>query len=687
MTNQETIYNVATRPARVLSPREVGTTFNPLKYINLAKPFFTTLAPIVTQALAIVLKGEWGKGRPVVLKDLMVTMRDGIKTAINVYFPKKVYKNRLKCPTVMIRTPYWKDELGNLLGSVFTKMGMVCVVQDIRGTGHSNQHGVNNFMMFERFDGLDMIAWLKKTFWFNGKIGTWGASYLGMTQWCIYDNKDITAFNTQVSSPRNIWMQHNGLGINETSITLSRIHCDAAWFHDNPLDPVKERKAYWRYTENFLRNPAGNMYNAPLHERKLSMDILEELNKEQAFARLKELYGVDLGSDKPDPVTYQKFVNEIVWSQDVNRFHEYMTSNVGMDYSRISRPFLMIAGWYDMFIRINMMDFQSFMARATPFAKKNSKMVIGPWVHGGVNHPEVNNLFDSGGFTAMIDKFADIDWFRYWLKDAPSKEPNEFEYFKNREKVRKEFIEKPPLLIYTIGSIERSRWRWEREWPLARTKYTNLYLHSSGRANSRNGDGTLDFIEPTRDEQHDTYEFDPANPVVTIGGNNLTIQKGAMEQSRSERRDDVLVYTSKQLDEGIEITGPLKVVLHASTSAVDTDFMVKLCHVYPNGKSYNISDLGIRTRYRDGVLKEAKLLKPGKIYRFEFEIFPTSTYIQKGHRLRVHVTSSDFPKYNVNSNMGGRGNKGDYTIAKQAIYHDTEHPSYIVLPVIPHHVE
>mgnify|MGYP006289573865 CR=1 FL=1 len=673
------IYNVRDRPPRKFTMGEIGLPTNPLKFVDMTKLLMGPLAPVITTVLTGILRQEYIHGRPLSIIDEMVTMRDGAKTSLDIHFPKKVYRKRLKCPTILIRTPYWKQEMGMLYGSLFSQNGFVVVVQDIRGTGHSNKTGVNSFMILERDDAQDIINWIKKQFWYNGRIGTTGPSYLGMTQWTAYDLEDITCFNPQISSPRNIWIQHNGLDINETSMTLSRIHCDAVWFYDNPLDPVKEQMNYWRFTQKFLEDPAANMYNKKIGENTISFQLLEDATRDEMIARMKELYGVDFTAHEPDPHAYQRFVMELTWSHNVNRLYPWMTSNVGMDFSKIKSPFLVICGWQDMFIKINMMDFQSIMSECNEFVRKNTKFVIGPWAHGEINHPEIKmmDLFH-GGFVDFLKNFANVDWFRYWLKDG-DEGANKFERYGDRDRIEEEFINKPPLLMFTTG---KNRWHWEHEWPLKRTIYKPLYMHSSGDANSLHGGGYCNF-EPPADEEPDRYSFDPANPVLTRGGNNLNIGKGCFDQRDGEKRDDVLVYTSDVLKEGIEVTGDLKVILYVSSSAVDTDFMVKLCDVYPNGKSFNISDLGIRARYWKGVLEPPEPLQPGKVYQFEFTLWPTSHYFKPGHRIRIDITSSDFPKYNVNSNLGGIGEKGEYIIAKQVIYHDKSYPSHIILPVMP----
>jgi len=162
--------------------------------------------------------------------------------------------------------PYWKDKLP-LIGQAFSQHGFVVVVQDIRGTGHSNKTGINSFTILEREDGQDVVAWVKKQFWFNGKLGTWGASYLGMTQWAIHDSEDVTCFGIQVSSPRNLWGQHNGLAINELSAALSRIQCDGQWFYEPMQLAKQERMPYFQYTTHYIHNPAKGMFNLPIGGR------------------------------------------------------------------------------------------------------------------------------------------------------------------------------------------------------------------------------------------------------------------------------------------------------------------------------------------------------------------------------------------------------------------------------------
>nr|MDO8115287.1 CocE/NonD family hydrolase [Candidatus Sigynarchaeota archaeon] len=662
------VFNVKDRPPRKITDKEASVPANLFKDVDVFGPLLTTLGPITSSLIKWLFAYKLITGTPYRFRDLMLTMRDGIQVAIDVYFPRHVYDTRGKCPTILIRMPYWKDKL-QVINQHFGQNGYVVVVQDIRGTGHSNKTGVNSYTILEREDAQDVIAWIKKQFWWNGKLGTWGASYLGLTQWAVYDSEDITCFNIQVSSPRNIWAQHNGLGINELSVAISRIQCDGAWFYE-PMSPGKqERMPYFQYAGHYINDPAKGMYNLVPGLEKITMKDMAAIKKKEMISIMKAVYGLDLHGKTPDPKVYQRFVMSLIFGHSLDLYAEFMPGYLDLDYAKITRPNLIIGGWYDMFIKISLEDFCNIRSKAAPLARKYTKMFIGPWGHGAVRHPDVKNVLN-GGLLDMLKNIMNMEWFDYWLKGDD---------FAGHQQIEKEFINQPPLCIFTLG---RNRWRWEHEWPLARTVYKNLYFHSSGAANSRNGGGRLNFDAPAADEQPDHYLHDPSNPVISRGGNNLHIEKGAFEQRAFESRPDVLVYTSEPLTEAIEVTGNVKCLLHAATTAVDTDFIVRLCDVYPNGKSYNIDDLGIRARYREGVLNPPKLLKPGTVYSYEIPMWPTSILFKPGHRLRVVISSSDFPKYAVHSNLAN-GKKGEYTVAKQTIFHDKDRPSCLVLPVIP----
>ena len=232
----------------------------------------------------------------------------------------------------------------------------------------------------------------------------------------------------------------------------------------------------------------------------------------------------------------------------------------------------------------------------------------------------------------------------------------------------------------------RNEWVYEREYPLARTNYRPFYFASGGNANKDRGDGRLTWEKPAGSAAPDRFRYDPDDPVPSLGGNNCCgtpTAAGPQDQRPIEGRQDVLIYTSDVLQEEIEATGPVKVVVYASSDSVDTDFVAKLVDVYPDGSSYNMAEGIVRARYRESVSKPSPLT-PGQVYRFEIDLVGTSIAFQKGHRVRVHVTSSHFPQFDRNPNSGAAfGTTDTVKVAQQTVYHDSERPSHILLPVIP----
>ncbi len=327
----------------------------------------------------------------------------------------------------------------------------------------------------------------------------------------------------------------------------------------------------------------------------------------------------------------------------------------------IEVPNITISGWYDVFVN------QAFeyvkavrQTSQSDIARKHCHLIVGPWAHGPNWIAGERNF----GNSAEIDVENLQDrWFAHWLKGTG---PG--------------INDLAPYRIFVMG---KNQWRDEYEWPLARTQYTSYYFHSSGSANSLKGNGTIDTAKPA-DEPADTFVYDPENPVPTRGGCILFGDEyGAQDQREIEKRDDVLVFTSKELKEELEITGQVVVVLYATSSAPDTDWTAKLVDVYPNGRAFNLCDGIIRARYRDSAT-EPTLIEPGRIYRYEIDLWVTSNVFLPGHRIRVEISSSNFPRLDRNPNTGHKfGADAQLRKAAQTVYHDDDHPSHIILPVIP----
>ena len=331
-------------------------------------------------------------------------------------------------------------------------------------------------------------------------------------------------------------------------------------------------------------------------------------------------------------------------------------------YSEVTVPVLNIGGWFDIFSKttIDLVD----QVRATSrdrMVRRNQCVVIGPWGHGpgGRKTWEV----DFGADAKLNVGDWQFKWFQYWLK---GKDTGVEDW--------------PAYYLFVMGE---NRWRGENEWPLKRTQFTSYFLHSSGKANSLKGDGSLNLTAPA-DEKADEFTYDGKSPVPTAGGNNLVgAPAGPFDQAKVEEREDVLVYSTSPLEQDVEVTGPVKMILHATSSALDTDFTAKLVDVYPDGKAFNLCDGIIRARYRKG-MEKAVMLEPGKAAEFEIDLWVTSNVFKQGHRIRVEVSSSNFPRFDRNPNSGKPfGTDTELLVAKQTIFHDGAHPSQLVLPVIP----
>jgi putative CocE/NonD family hydrolase len=287
---------------------------------------------------------------------------------------------------------------------------------------------------------------------------------------------------------------------------------------------------------------------------------------------------------------------------------------------------------------------------------------MGPWGHG-IGGQKLGEL-DFGPEAKLDVGKLQFQWFEYWLKDRDTS-----------------VQDWPAVRLFVMG---QNAWRNENEWPLARTQFTPWYLRGSERPNAGHLDGALSLNAPESAEPPDKFTYDPANPVPTKGGNNLIgPPAGPFDQSALEERPDVLVYTSMSLEKPLEVTGPIKLILHADSSARDTDFTAKLLDVYPDGKAYNLCDGIIRARYRESNTAPA-LLEPGKSCRYEIDLWVTSNLFKPGHRIRVEISSSNFPRFARNPNTGHDfGTDTEMAKAQQTIFHDQVHPSHILLPVIP----
>lgn len=329
-------------------------------------------------------------------------------------------------------------------------------------------------------------------------------------------------------------------------------------------------------------------------------------------------------------------------------------------------PMLHVTSWYDIFGEGGQNAYSSIKHHSKfEKARNGQRLIIGPWGHLlPYNVPSSRGTGDIDfGPAALIDLNETLlRWFDYWLKD-----------------VNNGIVDEPPVTIYTLGE---NRWQNLSDWPPPNLRQVRYFLHSDKGANALSGDGSLSTVPPDA-ERADAYVYDPDDPVPSLGGNNLAIDMGVQDQRPVEERKDVLVYTSDPLEQALEVTGPVTVSLWAASSAVDTDFTAKLVDVHPSGYAQNLVDGILRARYRESA-SAPKLMEPGKPYLFTIDLWATSNVFLAGHRIRLEISSSNFPRFDRNLNTGepfGEGTTG--IAARQTVFHQSDMASYLSLPVIP----
>ncbi len=352
-----------------------------------------------------------------------------------------------------------------------------------------------------------------------------------------------------------------------------------------------------------------------------------------------------LGRDVPH---YNDWVSHPVKDSYMEQF------NAREKITSVQAPVLMLTGWYDPSIGEQLRDFEYIVNSDATGALKQSRIIVGPWTH----MMRGNTEGDANPFSHLYEMFR---WNRYWLKGEG-------------------VLPDKPVKIYVMGT---NTWREEDAWPLQRAARTPFYLFSGGKANSSAGDGELRTEVATTGASSDKYTYDPEKPVPSCGGWFMGRGDGPKDQKAVESRQDVLVYTSVPMEGPLEVTGYIEMILFAATSCNDTDFTAKLCDVHPDGTSVNLASGIIRGRYREAG-KDTPLV-PGEVYRFEIDLWATSNVFLPGHRIRIQVSSSDFPQFDRNLNIYSErpAHQTDFTRAKQTIYHTEEFPSHIILPVVP----
>jgi putative CocE/NonD family hydrolase len=564
----------------------------------------------------------------VVQYDVPMKTRDGVTLYADIYRPSSPGK----FPVILMRTPY--DKSVNWAVSPAHKMvlrGYVVIIQDVRGryTSEGDWYPFRH----EQADGFDTVEWAAALPYSDGKIGMMGASYVGATQMlaAIAQPPHLTAIapNVTASNYHDGWTYQSGafeqwFDQNWTSQlaqnTLQRlIDQNTNALVGTPTLPLADYPVF-----NFGHLPAGAKLTAAIAPYYL--DWLAH----------------------PDYDDYWK-----QWSIEEN-------------FSKIAVPMLQVGGWYDIFSAGTLRNYMGAKAHgSTEAARTQQHALIEIGGHAGFGR-RIGDVDFGPHATENVYTDVILDWYDFLFKG-----------------IHNAFATEKPVKIFTMGANE---YRTLDDWPPPQAVSTKYFLHSSGKANSLGGDGSLSASAP-KGEPPDTYVYDPANPAPTVGG-PLCCDEGHMEpgprdQRPVENRKDVLVYSTPALARDLEVTGPVTATLFVKSSAVDTDFTAKLVDVAPDGFAQNLTEGILRMRYRVSP-EHSVLMNPGQIYEISLDLWATSNVFLRGHSLRLEISSSNFPRFDRNPNTGEETRTARTSVAaSNTILHDAQHPSALVLPVMP----
>ena len=576
-------------------------------------------------------------------KDVMVPMRDGVTLATDLFLPDGVAETPV--PALLVRSAYDKnmfEKLGMLLlpsTLAFAEAGYAVVWQNCRGTFGSN--GAYRPHADDAADGADTVEWIIRQPWCDGNVGSFGLSYFGFTQWATASQhpaglKAIAPTATTTDLFRAPWYSPGGAV--SWGLTLG-------WTTNQTL----------MLALHALQHGQGDL-TALMEVAAMSTDIDPHL------ARLPI-------TDQPILDKYSPWWQD--WLEHPSR-DAFWTDIAACEHlGVITTPALHVVGWFDFFAPETTRAYTRMRAEAaTPEAREGQRLIIGPWDHTYQEAIYRDRAFGLEGSAATADiTGAHLRFFDRHLRGNADAD-----------------VGAAPVRIFVMGI---DQWRDEQDWPLPDTRYISYYLDGSGRANTADGDGVLTPDAPAAGAA-DSYHYDPADPVPSAGGRSYSLgyagsvlDGGPVDQRRVEERDDVVCFTTPVLNEPVEVTGHVSLVLHVSSDARDTDFTGKLVDVFPDGRAIYLTDGILRARYRNG-LARPELLEPGQVYEIAIDLGPTSNVFLPGHRIRLEVSSSSFPRYDRNTNTGGdiARDTAELVVAGNRVLHGPRHPSRLVLPVI-----
>jgi putative CocE/NonD family hydrolase len=556
---------------------------------------------------------------------VVVKMRDRAVLRADIYRPKM----EGTFPVLLERTPY--DKTGSsAFGLRAAARGYVVIVQDVRGRYASE--GEWYPFKHESEDGYDTIEWAASLPYSDGRVGMFGGSYVGATQMLA-----------AIAQPPHL------AGICPV-VTASN-------YHDG-----------WTYQGGAFEQWFNESWTSGLAQDTFNRSVRSNTNALNGIWKLPlTAYPLfELPPNTPDPDLTRSLAPYFLdWLAHPNYDDYWKRWSIEEHYSDIKVPMLTVAAWYDIFQGGSLRNYVGVKLHGgSDAARRGQRLLVTIGGHAG-SGPKIGDV-DFGPAANFEENEVILSWYDHLFKNAAN-----------------EFATPEPVRIFVMGA---NQWRNEEDWPLPRTRQERYFLHSAGKANSVSGDGSL-FASVPRAESPDHYTYDPANPAPTVGGplccDSGHLKPGPRDQRPVEAREDVLVYSTPVLSRDLEVTGPVTAELFASSSAVDTDFTAKLVDVGPDGFAQNLTEGIIRARYRDSQEKPA-FLNPGQPYKFTLDLWSTSNLFRKGHRLRLEISSSNFPRFDRNLNTGEDAASAQKSVpATNTIYHDAEHPSALILPIVP----
>jgi len=528
-------------------------------------------------------------------------------------------------PVLLTITPYGKNSAGRSAVAAVAH-GYAVVAVDTRGLRASK--GKWEPYIHEAEDGFDVQQWVGHQSWCNGSIGMFGTSYPAYTQVAPAPLrspyvKALVPVSAQSDNFGSVWSSD---GIFHLAFSPTWAAAQEAIATNKPAPVADWTRVAWTLPLKAIPDLTGGVRS--------------------------------------------QFLADVIAHDTHDAFWQRMS--VRDKYSEMDVPAFAVTGWYDDLSSETQRNFIGMSTQSrSEHAKRWQRLVIGPWGHGVPRFPDGDWTFgdvDFGPDVKIDFQTMQYRWFDYHVKG-----------------IQNGLEKEAPVKIFVMGA---NKWRDEQEWPLARARPTRYYLHSKGFANSRFGDGTLSTTAPS-DEPVDHFRYDPRNPVPTYGGHGCCDYAfsalGPLDQRVNESRPDVLVYSTDPLTEDTEVTGIVEAQLVFSTDVTDTDFFVTLSDVYPDGKAIDVAEGQARTRFRES-LEHPSLLTPNKEYPMTIKLWGTSNLFKKGHRIRIHITSSNFPRFSRNLNSGkamGEETEQDIRVANQTILHSSGRASVIVLPIVP----